>query len=60
MVVQIENQGKALIHFSQARNLLRNRYNELANCRTCQQQVKDSLLEGIAFYEQLIDQINKV
>lgn len=57
MQVTISNAGKAAIHFSRAKSIFETRFNELANCKTCDEETKRSFQEGSLFFAELLEQI---
>jgi N-acetylglucosamine-6-phosphate deacetylase len=60
MQLSVENPGKALIHFMKARSVMMDRYNSLANCKSCDQQMRDSLKEGAEFFSTLFEQVRNI
>lgn len=57
MQLTISNKGKAIIYLSKARAYFDKRTVELANCKTCDQEIKKSFQEGSLFFTKLIEEL---
>lgn len=58
MQVTISNKGLAIVYFTRAKALFDKRTVELADCKTCDQQIKESYQRGSLFYAELIEQLS--